>query len=113
MFVATCHLLESSPISRKLIAFESYLLKERQGLTIPAFCATRVQACDLVSAIRVAMQDGSAGEQSARSQVSGGAGVLLKAAGLHGGAEAEMAAALVVASPAGAAGATAVPMPGV
>lgn len=42
MFVATCHLLESSPMSRKLKPFESYLLKEKQGLTIPAFCATRV-----------------------------------------------------------------------
>lgn len=59
------------------------------------------------------MQDCNAEGQSAWSQVSGGAGVLVKAAGLDGGAEAEMVAALVVASPVGAAGAAAVLMPGV
>ena len=50
------------------------------------------------------MQDCSAEGHSARSQVSGGAGVLLSAAGLDGGAEAEMVAALMVASPAHARG---------
>lgn len=99
--MATQHLVKVFLILKKLIHYESCLLKVKLELTIPAFLKQGYKHVTLFLQSDEDMQERSIEEETMKKQVSGRMSFLVRAVELVSSTKAEMAAALVSASPVG------------